>query len=218
MCSRGENPWIFHSHGWLGLADFWRGRWEDAWQNLELSVKAETQRGAWNGMASGALFMARASAGDRTALDLYAGSQANRSRRGESNPIGSWMWTLAVVEGLALLDERSEAADFYPTVVEAIDTGTVLSADRVGGIAATAAEKWSEAERHFEIALRQAHEIPHRVEQPEVRRWYARMLLTRDGPGDRERARALIREAAESYGRLGMPRHVQMADELSTNL
>jgi hypothetical protein len=56
--------------------------------------------------------------------------------------------------------------------------------------------------------------MPHRVEQPEVRRWYARMLLDRNGPGDRQRARNLLTEARAAFEQVEMPKHVEMADAL----
>ena len=84
----------------------------------------------------------------------------------------------------------------------------------MAGIAAAAAGQWEKAEEHYKTALRQAHELPHKIEQPEVRRWYARMLLDRDAPGDRDRARELLTEAIEMYRRIGMPKHVQMAERM----
>jgi len=64
------------------------------------------------------------------------------------------------------------------------------------------------------VALRQAHELPVVVEQPEVRRWYARMLIDRDRPGNRDKARDLLREAIAMYRRIGMPKHIEMAEAL----
>jgi len=64
------------------------------------------------------------------------------------------------------------------------------------------------------VALRQAHELPVVVEQPEVRRWYARMLIDRDRPGNRDKARDLPREAIAMYRRIGMPKHIEMAEAL----
>ena len=40
----------------------------------------------------------------------------------------------------------------------------------------------------FEEAICQAEAIPHRIQQPERRLWYARMLLERDEMGDRQKA------------------------------
>ena len=57
-----------------------------------------------------------------------------------------------------------------------------------------------------------AEELPQRLEQPEVRRWYARMLIDRDAPGDREKARQLLEEAIAMYRQIGMPKHVEMAE------
>ncbi len=50
--------------------------------------------------------------------------------------------------------------------------------------------------------------------QPEVRRWYARMLIDRDGPGDRDKARELLTEAIAMYRKIGMPKHVEMAEAM----
>ena len=60
--------------------------------------------------------------------------------------------------------------------------------------------------------------IPHRLQQPEVRRWYARMLIERDESGDRDKARQLLGEAIDGYRALGMPRHLEMAEELRAKL
>jgi hypothetical protein len=92
----------------------------------------------------------------------------------------------------------------------------------LSGARTAAGEQREKAEEHYQTALRQAHELPHRIEQPEVRRWYARMLIDRDAPGDpstgsgrdRDRARELLTEAIAMYRRIGMPKHVEMAEAL----
>ena len=40
------------------------------------------------------------------------------------------------------------------------------------------------------------------------------MLIDRAAPGDREKAQTLLREALESYQRIGMPRHVDLTQTL----
>jgi outer membrane protein assembly factor BamD (BamD/ComL family) len=77
-----------------------------------------------------------------------------------------------------------------------------------------ASGQWAKAEEHYRTALRQAHEVPVVMEQPEVRRWYARMLIDRDAPGDRHKARELLTEAVAMYRKIGMPKHVEMAEDL----
>ena len=52
------------------------------------------------------------------------------------------------------------------------------------------------------------------IAQPEVRRWYARMLLDRAGLVDGEKARELLTEAIAMYRRIGMPKHVEMAEAM----
>ena len=52
------------------------------------------------------------------------------------------------------------------------------------------------------------------IAQPQTRRWYARMLMDRDGPGDCDKARELLTEAIAMYGEIGMPKHVEMAKAL----
>ena len=40
------------------------------------------------------------------------------------------------------------------------------------------------------------------------------MLLSRDGPGDRERARQLLLKAIEMYREIGMPKHLELAETM----
>ena len=125
-----------------------------------------------------------------------------------------------VIEGFAMLDERSRAAELYPLALELISTGAVnvwTSArltQTVAGVAAAAAREWKAAEDHFQTALRQAESFPNRLEQVEIRRFHAMMRIDRATPGDREKAQTLLREALESYHRIGMPRHVDLTQTL----
>ena len=111
----------------------------------------------------------------------------------------------------------------FVEVVE-LDTGTVVSYDArrllqtVAAIAAAAGQQWDKAEEHYKTALRQADEIPFRSEQPEARRWYAQMLIDRNAPGDRDKARTLLSEAVEMYRTIGMPKHLEMVAKMSAEL
>jgi hypothetical protein len=88
----------------------------------------------------------------------------------------------------------------------------------LAGIAAASGRQWDAAQEHFETALRQAQDIPHKIAQPEVRRWYAQMLVARDASGDRDTARTILGEAMVMCQRLGMPRHLHMAEEILINV
>ena len=169
----------------------------------------------------GVLFLSECLLGHKeTALALLDERRDLLPSAGYPNTIGAWTLLFATIEGLAVLGEREVAAELYLLTVEAIETGTVVSIDArrllqtVAGIAASAGGQWEQAETHYQTALTQAHEIPFRSEQPEVRRWYAQMLLDRNAPGDRDKAHTLLGEAIETYQQIGMPRHVEMAQEM----
>jgi tetratricopeptide (TPR) repeat protein len=141
-------------------------------------------------------------------------------RSGRANTGGSWTVLFCAVEALAVLGENAEAAKLYQMVLEGMKSGNLFRGfdnrllDTVAGIAAGCGGNWAEAEEHFRTAVRRTEELPHIIEQPEVRRWYAWMLLERDAPGDREKARGFLTEAIEMYRRIGMPRHVEIAEAL----
>jgi class 3 adenylate cyclase/tetratricopeptide (TPR) repeat protein len=220
LCRSADMPWISHSYGFLGLADFWRGRWEKAAGAFQEAVKLEPL-GPFAGGDWVLLFLLKAYAGDKeAALAMLDERRANLPRPGQANSDGAWSMLFGAVEGLTVLGERDEAAKLYPVVLEAIDSGALIRwftwglLQTVAGIAAAAGGQWEKAEEHYRTALRQADELPVVMEQAEVRRWYARMLIDRDAPGDRERARELLAEAVEGYGRIGMPKHRGMAEAL----
>src|ERR1700730_17528563 len=114
-------------------------------------------------------------------------------RSGQRNPRGSWSMLALVIEGFAMLGERSRAAELYPLARELISTGAVALwpisrlTQTVAGVAAAAAHKWEAAEDHFQTALQQAESFPNRLEQAEIRRFRAMMLLDRAAPSDRKK-------------------------------
>ena len=147
------------------------------------------------GFGVGTLFRQLAYAGDRDgALAILDQKRARLPVRGQENTRGSWLMLALVIEGLVMLGERSQAEELYPLVDELLDTGAVAlwpislhandRGSRRGGGAA-----WKAAEEHFQIALHQAESFPDRLEQAEIRRFHAMMLIDRAAPGDREKAR-----------------------------
>jgi hypothetical protein len=125
-----------------------------------------------------------------------------------------------VIEGLVILGEQAQAGQLYPLVSELVGTGAVALwptsrfTQTIAGMAAAAAGRWEAAEDHFQIAMQQAKSFPNRLEQAEIRRFHAMMLIGRAVPGDHERAQTLLREALESYTYIGMPRHIDMTETL----
>ncbi len=174
------------------------------------------------GFGAGAKFRQLAYAGDRAgAMALLDQSRAKLPRSGATNTIGSWAMLLPAVEGLFVLGERGAAAEFYPLLRELIGTGTVCMGwiarfpQTIAGVAAAAARNWSGAEEHFDVALRQAQELPNRLEVAEISRFHAMMLMERRKPRDLDHARRLLERALESYERFGMPRHAEMTRALA---
>jgi hypothetical protein len=212
--------WDVFSLVQLSLVDFLRGSWGSAMQHAEAScqVEAETSR---RGMGAGTFFRQMAYAGDREgALAILHEKRAWLPRGGQQNTMGSWWMLALVVEGLVMLGEHAKAGELYPLVCELVDTGAVMLwpifrfTHTVAGMAAAAARKWEAAEDHFQTALKQAESVPHRLEQAEIRRFHAMMLLDRAAPGDRVEARKLLGEARETYERIGMPRHIEIVSAL----
>ncbi len=258
---------VGESYTFLGLGDFWRGRWEQALRNLEQGARLELP-GMNRGTLWASLLLAKAYAenggkglallrekrgdvpvqvGLRRLVSLVLGllgaarfsglsvrmlwqmlRQMRRTkveeflpRRGQANTLGSWALLLSVTEALAVSGRPERAARLYPLVLEAIEkTGSLIRnleprlLQTVAGIAAAAGRQWEKAEAHYQTALRQAHELPIVIEQPEVRRFYAQMLIERDAPGDRDKARQLLAEAIAMYRQIGMPKHLEMAEAM----
>jgi len=230
LCRSADMPWVSQSYTHLGLAHFWRGRWDHALESFREDARLEPP-GVLAGYDWAGLFLCQGYMGDKdAALAALEERRKGLPRPGRANTLGAWEFLVAAVEGLAVLGEREEAAKLYPLVLEAIDSGPLLLwfsrlFQTVAGIAAAAGRQWEKAEAHYQTALRQAHEIPVVIEQPEVRRWYARMLIDRarsEHPepacpsGRRVEGRPSRSSGAdlEKARQIGMPKHQEMAEEL----
>ncbi len=210
-----------HSWAWIGLVRFLRGDWVQARSALK-TAEALEPRGVANGWARGLLFECLAYSGAREeALALLASPRGELPDPGRPNGGGPWMWACSAAEGLVVLGEIERAGAFYPLILECVErTGTVCPhyvdarlLARCAGIAAAAAGEWDAAEVHFETALRQARELPHRPEEAHTLRFYAWMLNRRGRAGDVARAADLSAQAVAAYTAMGMPRHAALADD-----
>jgi tetratricopeptide (TPR) repeat protein len=211
--------WNVLSEGYLGLVNFLRGNWTAALTQVRASCRFRHSH--LLGFPVATLFFLLAYVGDREgALTILDENRMLLPRLGHHNLAISWWMLALVVEGLAMLGEQSQAGELYPLVRELLGTGAVLMwplcrfAQTTAGIAASASREWDASEDHFRIALRQAESMPYRVEEAEIRRFHAMMLLDRSAPGDRERAGTLVREALDFYARIGMTRHQELSREL----
>jgi tetratricopeptide (TPR) repeat protein len=212
--------WEVFANAQLSLVNFFRGDWSAALFHAQASHEA--REGTFiGGFGAGTFFRQMAYAGDRDgALAILDQKRDWLPRGGQPNSMGSWWMLVLATEGLVVLGEKQRAARLYPLLRELADTGAVVLwpifrfTQTVLGIGATAAGRWEAAETHFQTALRQAETISHLLEQADIRRFHAMMLTDRGAPGDRERAHTLLAQALESYQRMGMSRHIDLARAL----
>jgi tetratricopeptide (TPR) repeat protein len=215
---RIDYPWECVALSHLGLCDFWQGEWERSLVSFAEGVRIDIERPSilcgW-----GNYYLALCHLDAARAEELFQSQRHLLPTTVEDTGGGGWTSLLRGIEGHAVRGERERAAELYPLSLGAITTGTVtdffsLSMPQfAAAIAAACGERWEAAEEHYRAGLRQADEVPHRLMQPELRRWYARMLLERGAAGDRERARALLGAAVAAYEELGMSRHAAMAKD-----
>ena len=214
-----SGPWSRVPLLWLSATRFWGGAWDEAGSATDQALA----RGGpelpetiveW---AHGWRFLLQAYRDDRTGLDEFSERCRRLFREGRTPFLGDAFLAVEAPEAFAMLGAREEAHRLYEPIVELLRggfRGLGSLAETAAGIASGAGEQWETAARHFETALGQAHDFPDKIAQPETRRWYAWMLLDRDAPGDREKARTLLEEAIEMYRPIGMPKHVEIAERM----
>ena len=214
----GQNAplWRGFNDGTRAAAHFFAGDWSAARDVFAEAVRLEP--GSFlDGLHESMGLAAGAYAGDDVLSGLLTG-HASAMKLAEDNRGGLWEVAVNVAEGLAVLGRKTEAADLHRFVVRGIEKGCCISLQSwrlwqmVAGIAAACGQHWDAAQEHYEKALTQAHDLPHKIAQPEVRRWYAQMLLDRNQAGDRDKARTLLGEAIAQYRTIGMPKHLAMAE------
>ena len=213
-------PWGGHFYGVLADLQMRAGDWDNALETYDKSQATVVSGTCWDhgdlsysllGMAMiaparfEAIWEQLRPAVPETTVDL---------------PAGRIQTLLAAVESLAIRGRMGDAGHLYPRVLEVIEQGLFVQQfhtgliEKTAGIGALAACDMDAAEAHFQKALKQADGLPYATEQGEVRRWYAKMLMTRNGPGDAEHARRLLTDAIAVYQRCGMPRHREMAQQM----
>jgi hypothetical protein len=82
------------------------------------------------------------------------------------------------------------------------------------GILATLLQRWADAERHFDYGMALNEKMGHRPALAYNRLHYGDMLLRRDAPGDREKARGLLQQSLEAGREMGMAKVVADCERL----
>jgi tetratricopeptide (TPR) repeat protein len=200
-------PWIFIDEILLGVVEHRLGRSDAAIRHMRAALAAERPT-FWSGISRAYLFYLLAFEGDDAAADVLREAPPLVPVPGQAATAGSWLSLSPLVRGLTLLGRTAEAASLHPAMEALVASGLVVHFTLTrtdAGIAAAAAGQWSVADEHHRAAMSQAATMGFPMGQADAREWYGAMLLRRDQPGDAERARALLTEAAELYDTVGMP-------------
>jgi tetratricopeptide (TPR) repeat protein len=123
-----------------------------------------------------------------------------------------WLFSLCILAEVAThLGEEAGATTLYDLLLpfhglNAVDAGELAigSVARYLGLVAATTSRWGDAETHFEAALEANARMGARPWLAHTQDDFARMLITRDAPGDAEKAQALLTEALTTYEELGM--------------
>ena len=204
-------PGLAQSHAWIAMILTLRGDLDRSLEHAEQCDRARARVGVVGHRVGREV---REPGRGRRVRHLPADAgRATHVAAGERRvpAIGRLMMLYSAAQGSVVAGLRDDAAALYPDVVEQLPRlaiGNLFDltlAERIAGMAAAAAGEWDAAQGHFERALRQADELPIRLERPQVQHWHAVMLLDRGDPDDRVRARSMLTEALGDYERLGMP-------------
>ncbi len=214
-----SSPWESQSHAWLCAVNNLSGDLDLGLEQVEASISIEPAS-AWSGVGWGYKFLNRVYAGD---LDVCTAmideKHGSLPRDPDSVTGGSLVALLCAAEGCAMLGRKEELSELYPVLAALVDRAPTrpfdsANADRIAGMAAAALDLWDEAERHFEIALKQVENWPNKFDEPIVWHRFAEMMLQRGRPEDADRAQVLLEKAIAAYGERGMPILLAQAEEL----
>jgi tetratricopeptide (TPR) repeat protein len=204
----------------MSFASFVKGHWDDAIARAHEAAALEA--GPLQGHLGRLVLLCAYRGENDEALRYY--EELRRweiPEPGTPSRFGVLNALLAAMEGLALIGEYDEAGRLYPWALEATAPGMRIFRGwdyrlfvTLAGIGAACARRYEEAEEHFRQAIRIAEDLPYVLEQPEAYRFYARMLLERDAPGDRDKAEDFLKKAIVSYRSLGMPKHEELTNAM----
>jgi tetratricopeptide (TPR) repeat protein len=198
------------------------GDTEAALAQLAIAVAEPAPSLLYKGVAEALRFTGTALVGRvEAARTLFGDVKPGLPVVGKRNIVGAWVVLDVSVPGLMLADDVGRCAELYPSCVSNLGTGVVGTwweivpgnPQTVAGIAAHAAGLRDRARDHFETAIRQADELPHRLLQPTARYWYGRLLVDDPRPAEQARGRAMIEAAATDFRSLEMVTYANLAEQ-----
>jgi hypothetical protein len=153
-------------------------------------------------------------------LAIYQSARPTLPSAERVNTNGAWYCLFGLVEALYLCGFSDEAATLSPLVETALERGPDwISFDgrlvrTRAALAAAAGGRWEAAEHHFAVAEQRVKRMHNRLEETDLRRLRARMLLDRAGPGDGVEAAELLGKALIDYRRFGMPSYAAETERM----
>jgi hypothetical protein len=220
VCQRGSLPWLYVGHLCTGLVAHWRGDAVRAEAEIRRAVELEAP-GAFSGSSTSILVRHLGHLGRaEEVMAIYQSERSMLPSPDRVNSHGAWNRLFGLVEALYLCGFTDDAAALLPLVEKVLEHGPDwISFDgrlvrTRAGVAAAAGKSWEEAERHFAEAELDARRMNNRLEETELRRLRARMLLDRDGPGDHARAQELLEKALIDYRTFKMPAYAAETERM----
>ncbi len=220
ICQRGSLPWLYVGHLCLGVVAHRRGDAVGGEAEIRRAVQLEAP-GAFSGSSTSILVRHLAHLGRvEEVMAIYQSERSKLPSPDRVNTHGAWVRLFGLVEALYLCGFSDDAAALSPLVEKVLEHGPdwVTFDGRLvltcAGMAAAAGGWWEAADRHYAEAELHAKRMNNRLEETELRRLRARMLLDRDGPGDRALAAELLHEALADYRNFGMPSYAAVTERM----
>jgi len=215
-----SGSWEMDYHCYTAVAKYYAGDLEAALASAQRSIEGDVLW-VWDMTYQGVLMLVQASLGDgEAAMASFAEIDRHRPAPAERATLGFWAGLSIAVEALILLGERPKAAATRPLLDRAIEAGVVVLpyTNRLvqvsAALAAWADGDWLAAQEHLAHGEVDAGKSGDLIQDADIKRFRALMLLDRSAAGDIDVAGQLLREAAEEYGRIGMPHHVAVVEAL----
>jgi tetratricopeptide (TPR) repeat protein len=205
----------------VGQALFYLGDVDRALDQLQTVVTEQPESHFFRGLPEGNLLAAAAMVGDTSRAEaLVDGMVARLPRPGRRNLQGAYYALDTLITTLRLLGRHEHCGQLYPLAEEYLRSGTVISNLTIGpsspqlaaALAADAAGLTERARDHFEIAHRQARDLPMRMLQPMVLYWHGRSLSATSETADVLRGRSMVEAALADFRTLGLVIHAQLAE------